>query len=86
MYPDWRKHNSIYHNLIKTQIFGINQFQVKKNSKNFVVLGQQWKKNMNAQINLGTIKKQGMTPQAIYMLVYKNAIANGLRTTQKFPL
>ena len=27
-----------------------------------------------------------MTPQAIYMLVYKNAIANGLRTTQKLPI
>ena len=32
------------------------------------------------------IKKQKMTPQTIYILVYKNAIANGLRTTQKFPI
>ena len=27
-----------------------------------------------------------MTPQTIHMLVYKNAIANGLRTTQKLPI
>ena len=32
------------------------------------------------------IKKQKMTPQTIYILVYKNAIANGLRTTQKLPI
>ena len=32
------------------------------------------------------IKKHRMTPQAIYMLVYKNAIANKLRITQKLPL
>ena len=32
-------------------------FQVKKNSKNFVVWGQQWEKNINAQINFGAIKK-----------------------------
>ena len=51
-----------------------------------MILGQQWKKNINAQINFGTIKKQGMTPQTIHILVYKNAIANGLRTTQKLPI
>ena len=51
-----------------------------------MVLGQQWEKNINAQINFGTIKKQKMTPQTIHMLVYKNAIANGLRTTQKLPI
>ena len=27
-----------------------------------------------------------MTPQTIHMLVYKNAIASGLRTTQKLPI
>ena len=27
-----------------------------------------------------------MTPQTVYMLVYKNAIANKLRTTQKLPI
>ena len=31
-------------------------------------------------------KKQGMTPQTINILIYKNAIANGLRTTQKLPI
>ena len=31
-------------------------------------------------------KKQGITPQTVYMLAYKNAIANGLRTTQKLPI
>ena len=50
-----------------------------------MVLGQQWKKNINAQINFGE-KKQGMTPQTIYMLAYKNAIANGLQTTQELPI
>ena len=49
-----------------------------------MVLGQQWKKNINAQINFGTIKK--MIPQAIYILIYKNAIANGLRITLKLPI
>ena len=34
----------------------------------------------------GIKKKQGITPQTIYMLVYKNAIANGLQTTQKLPI
>ena len=41
------------------------------------------KKNINAQVNF-RIKK--MIPQTIHMLVYKNAIANGLRTTEKLPL
>ena len=31
-------------------------------------------------------KKQGMISQTVYILVYKNAIANGLRTTQKLPI
>ena len=56
-------------------------FRLKKNSKKFVVLGQQWEKNINAQINFGTSKKQKKTPQTIYILANKNAIANGLRTT-----
>ena len=51
-----------------------------------MVLGHQWEKNINAQINPGAIKKQKIIPQTIHMLVYKNAIANGLRTTQKFPI
>ena len=63
----------------KHGFLGFTSFSFKKNSKNFVVLGQQWKKNINAQINLGT-KKQGITPQTIHILIYKNAIANGLRT------
>ena len=27
-----------------------------------------------------------MTPQTVHMLVYKNAIVNGLRTTQELPI
>ena len=57
-----------------------------KLKKKIVVLGQQWKNNINTQINLGTIKKQKMIPQTIYILIYKNTIANGLRTTQKLPI
>ena len=56
-------------------------FKFKKISKNFVVLGQQWKKNINTQINFVTVKKQGIIQQTIHILVYKNAIANWLRTT-----
>ena len=63
----------------KYGFFKINQLQVKKNSKNFVVLGQQWKKNINTRINFGVIKKQKITPQTIHILIYKNAIANGLQ-------
>ena len=55
--------------------------KLKKNQKKIVVLNQQWKKNINVQINPGTTKKQKMIPQTVYMLVHKNAIANGLRTT-----
>ena len=54
-------------------------FKLKENTKNFVVLGNKWKKDINARVNLGT-KKLRMTPQTIYILAYKNAIANGLRT------
>ena len=50
-----------------------------------MVLGQQWKKNINARINPGA-KKQKMTPQTIHILAYKNAIASGLRITQKLPI
>ena len=63
----------------KHGFLGFTSFRFKKNSKKFVVLGRQWKKNINAQINFG-IKKQKITSQTIHMLVYKNAIANGLRT------
>ena len=70
----------------KHGFLGLTNFRFKKNSKNFVVFGQRWKKNINAQKNFKIIKKQGMTPQTIHILIYKNAIANGLRTTQKFPL
>ena len=49
-------------------------------------MGQQWKKKINTQINTGIIIKQKMIPQTIHMLVYKNAIANGLRTIQKLPI
>ena len=40
-------------------------------------MGQQWKKNINAQKNLVTLKKQGMTPQTIYILVYKTRLQMG---------
>ena len=60
----------------KHGFLGFTSFKFKKNSKNFVVLGQQWKKNINAQINLG-VKKQKMISQTIYILAYKKAIANG---------
>ena len=69
----------------KHGFLGSTSFRLKENTKNFVVLGNQWKKDINARINPGT-KKQGMTPQTIHMLVYKNAIANGLRTTQELPM
>ena len=51
-----------------------------------MVLGQQWKKNINAQINPGKTKKQKITQQTINMLVYKNAIANELQIIQKLPI
>ena len=70
----------------KHGFLGFTSFRLKKNSKNFVVLGQQWKKNINVQIDFGAKKKQGMTPQTIYILIYKKAIANGLRITQKLPI
>ena len=44
-----------------------------------MILNQQWKKNINAQINFEKTKKQKMAPQTIYILIYQNAIANGLR-------
>ena len=59
------------HEFLKSTGFGL-----KERSKRIVVLGQQWKKEINAQINPG-VKKQGMTPQTIHMLAYKNAIAKG---------
>ena len=34
----------------------------------------------------GNIKKQKMSPQAVYILVYRNAIANEFKLTQKLPL
>ena len=43
-------------------------------------------KNINAQVNPGAIKKQRMTRQTVYMLAYKNAVANELRTTEKLPI
>ena len=46
----------------KHGFLGFTGFRFKKNSKKFVVLGQQWKKDINAQINPGGKKKQGMTP------------------------
>ena len=70
---------------LKHGFLGSTSFKLKKNTRNFVVLGNQWKKDINARVNPGA-KKQGMTPQTIHILVYKNAIANGLRTTQKLPI
>ena len=69
----------------KHGFLGFTSFRLKENTKNFVVLGNQWKKDINARINPGA-KKQGMTPQTIHILAYKNAIANGLRTTQKLSI
>ena len=46
----------------KHGFLGFTNFRLKKNSKNFVVLGHQWKKNINAQINFDVIKKQRMIP------------------------
>ena len=79
---------TVQHVIIESKhgFLGSTSFKLKQNTKNFVVLGHQWKKNINGQINFGTTKKQGMTPQTIHILAYKNAIANGLRTTQKLPI
>ena len=78
---------TIQHVIIESKhgFLEFTSFRFKKNSKKIVVLGHQSKKNINAQMNPGA-KKQRMTPQTIHMLVYKNAIANGLRTTQKLPI
>ena len=46
-----------------------------------MVLDQQWEKNIDTTINFGITKKQKMSPQKIYILVYKNAIVNKLRTS-----
>ena len=46
----------------KHGFLGSTSFRLKENTRNFVVLGNQWKKNINAQINPGAIKKQKMTP------------------------
>ena len=70
----------------KHGFLGFTSFKLKKNSKNFVVLGQQWKKTINAEINFGAKKNQRIIPQTIHILIYKNAIANGLRTTQKLSI
>ena len=56
MYQDRRKNNSTCHHRIKTWILRFTNFK-KKESKNFVVLGQQWKNNINAQVNPGIIIK-----------------------------
>ena len=69
----------------KHGFLGFTSFKLKENTKNFVVLGNEWKKDINARATPGT-KKQGMISQTIYMLVYKNAIANGLRITQKLSI
>ena len=79
---------TIQHVIIESKhgFLKFTSFRLKENSKNLVVLGHQWKKNINAQMKPGTSKKQKITPQTIHMLVYKNAIANGLQTTQKLPI
>ena len=51
-----------------------------------MVLNQQWKKTSMRYQTLVYPKKQKLIPQTIHILVYKNAIANGLRTTKKLPL
>ena len=51
-----------------------------------MVFGQQWKKNINTQDSLRKTKKQKMSLQTVHMLVYRNAIVNELKSTQKLPL
>ena len=64
------------HGFIKT-----TSFRLKSSSKNLVVFGQQWKKNINAQDGFQKIKKQKMSPQTVHMLAYRNAIVNELKST-----
>ena len=47
---------------IKHWFLKSTSFILKESSKKLVVLGQQWKKNINAQINFGATKKQGIRP------------------------
>ena len=55
---------TIQHVIIESKhgFLGSTSFKLKENKKNFVVLGHQWKKDINTQINFGIIKKQKMTP------------------------
>ena len=56
----------------KHGFLGFTSFELKKNSKNFVVLGQQWKENINAQINFGIIiKTKNDTTNNLYVGIYK---------------
>ena len=50
---------TVQHVIIESKygFLGFISFKFKKNSNNFVVLGQQWKKSINTQINPGGEKK-----------------------------
>ena len=57
----------------KHEFLGLINVRLKKFKKK-LVLGQQWKKNINAQVNFGVIKKQKMTSQAVHMLTIKTRL------------
>ena len=54
---------TIQHVIIESKhgFLGFTSFRFKKKSKNFVVLGHQWKKNINAQIDSGAKKPKNDT-------------------------
>ena len=51
----------------KHGFLGFINFKLKENSKNFVVLGQQWKKDINAQKNPGVKKIRNDTTDNPYI-------------------
>ena len=42
----------------KHGFLGFINFRLRENTKKFVILGQQWKKNINTQINFGITKNK----------------------------
>ena len=65
---------------------GFTSLKLKENSKKNRGFGSSMEKKYQRTNKPWNNKKQRMTPQTIHMLVCKNAIANGLRTTQKLPI
>ena len=51
----------------KHGFLGFTSFKFKKNSKKFVVLGQQWEKNINAQIHPGAKKMKNDITNSVYV-------------------